>query len=153
MNTWLKNLVTWVSGTDAPQNVVLAQLDQSHYFPDDQATRNWLTDNVNASMAINADNACDGSQLSQCLEANNPDLLIVSQKLNAGDSIGDVLKGIRLAFSNNIPVLYLHLDGGMTDLGNALFAEMHMTYVGDNYWRKLGLSNWDSTQLINRVSG
>ncbi|MFA0350712.1 hypothetical protein AB4486_27805, partial [Vibrio sp. 10N.222.55.C6] len=47
--------------------------------------------------------------------------------------------------------LYLHLDGGMTDLGNALFAEMHMTYVGDNYWRKLGLSNWDSTQLINQV--
>ncbi|MFA0007831.1 ImpA family metalloprotease, partial [Vibrio sp. 10N.261.46.E12] len=151
MNTWLKNLVTWVSGTDAPQNVVLAQLDQSHYFPDDQATRNWLTDNVNASMVINTDNACDGSQLSQCLEANNPDLLIMSQKLNAGDNIDDVLKGIRLAFSKNIPVLYLHLDGGMTDLGNVLFAEMHMTYVADNYWRKLGLSDWDSTQLIDQM--
>ncbi|MCW0468974.1 hypothetical protein OH492_07480 [Vibrio chagasii] len=49
-------------------------------------------------------------------------------------------------------MLYLHLDGGMTELGNALFAEMHMTYVGDNYWRKLGLSNWDSTRssLIER---
>ncbi|PML29097.1 ImpA family metalloprotease, partial [Vibrio sp. 10N.261.52.A1] len=151
MNTWLKNLVTWVSGTDEPQNVVLAQLDQSHYFPDDQATRNWLTDNVNASMVTNADNACDGSQLSQCLEANNPDLLILSQKLNTGDSIEDVIEGVRLAFNKNIPVLYLHLDGGMTELGNALFAEMHMTYVGDNYWRKLGLSNWDSTQLINQM--
>ncbi|MGI9888844.1 ImpA family metalloprotease, partial [Vibrio chagasii] len=151
MNTWLKNLVTWVSGTDAPKNVVLAQLDQSYYFPDDQATRNWLTDNMNASVVANADDACDGNQLSQCLEANSPDLLILSQKLDAGDSIDDVVQGLRLAFEKSIPVLYLHLDGGMTDLGNALFAEMHMTYVGDNYWRKLGLSNWDSTQLINQI--
>ncbi|TKE77125.1 MULTISPECIES: ImpA family metalloprotease, partial [unclassified Vibrio] len=151
MDTWLKNLVRWTSSTDSPQNVVLAQLDQSHYFPDDQATRNWLTDNVNASMVINADNTCDGSKLSQCIEANNPDLLVLSQKLNDGDDIEDVISGLRLAFTKNIPVLYLHLDGGMTDLGNALFAEMHMTYVGDNYWRKLGLSNWDSTQLINQV--
>ena len=151
MNTWLKNLVTWVSGTDVPKNVVLAQLDQSYYFPDEQAIRDWLTDNMNASVITNADDACDGSQLRQCLEANSPDLLILSQKLNAGDNIDDVLQGLRLAFDKNIPVLYLHLDGGMTDLGNALFAEMHMTYVGDNYWRKLGLSNWDSTQLINQI--
>ncbi len=58
MDIWLKNLVGWASGA-LPKNVVLAQLDQSHYFPDDQATRNWLTDNVNASLVINADNDCD----------------------------------------------------------------------------------------------
>ncbi|ARP37816.1 ImpA family metalloprotease [Vibrio syngnathi] len=151
MEVWLKNLVGWASGTSSPKNVVLAQMDQSYYFPDDKATRNWLTSNINPSMVINDDNACDGSKLSQCIEKNNPDLLILSQKLNNGDEINDVMKGLRLAFNKKIPVLYLHLDGGMTDLGNALFAEMHVTYVGDNYWRKLGLSNWDSTQLIDRM--
>ncbi|MEZ9396129.1 ImpA family metalloprotease, partial [Vibrio splendidus] len=151
MDIWLENLVKWASDNDSPQNVVLAQLDQSHYFPDDQATRNWLTSNINPSMVINADNACDGGKLSQCIENNTPDLLVLSQKLNDGDDIEDVITGLRLAFNKNIPVLYLHLDGGMTDLGNALFSEMHMTYVGDNYWRKLGLSNWDSTQLINQI--
>ena len=151
MDIWLENLVKWASDNDSPQNVVLAQLDQSHYFPDDQATRDWLTSNINPSMVINADNACDGGKLSQCIENNSPDLLVLSQKLNDGDDIEDVITGLRLAFNKNIPVLYLHLDGGMTDLGNALFSEMHMTYVGDNYWRKLGLSNWDSTQLIDRM--
>ncbi|MCZ8498339.1 hypothetical protein O9929_10820 [Vibrio lentus] len=43
-----------------------------------------------------------------------------------------------MAFSRIYPCCTSHLDGGMTDLGKALFTEMHMTYVGDNYWRKLG---------------
>ncbi|MEZ9417303.1 hypothetical protein AB4189_24590, partial [Vibrio sp. 10N.286.49.E1] len=99
MDIWLENLVKWASDNDSPQNVVLAQLDQSHYFPDDQATRNWLTSNINPSMVINADNACDGGKLSQCIENNTPDLLVLSQKLNDGDDIEDVITGIRLAFN------------------------------------------------------
>ena len=151
METWLLNLVSWVSGSnDKPQNIVLAQMDQSHYFPDDEATRKWLTENNLGQTSINADDQCDGQKLSQCIE-DKPDLLIISQKLNSGDEVDAVLEGVRLAFEQNIPVLYLHLDGGMTELGHGLFSLMNITYVGDNYWRKLGLTNWDSTQLIDQV--
>ncbi|MCW1889151.1 hypothetical protein OK016_02810 [Vibrio chagasii] len=68
MNTWLVFGYLEFQGQMSPKKVqVIYWLDQSYYFPDDQATRNWLTDNVNASMVTNADNACDGDQLSQCL--------------------------------------------------------------------------------------
>ncbi|MGF1800566.1 ImpA family metalloprotease [Vibrio gigantis] len=150
METWLKNLLSWTSGTEQPAKIVLAQLDQSHYFPDDQATRDWIKNNINPKVLINDDDICDAEKLKACLE-DKPDLLIISQKLNDGDNLNDVLEGLKYAFEHQIPVLYLHLDGGMTELGNALFAEMHITYVGDNYWRKLGLSDWDPNQLVDQL--
>lgn len=150
METWLKNLISWTSGEEQPKKIVLAQLDQSHYFPDDQATRDWIKKNINPDVEINDDNACDANKLKACLE-DSPDLLIISQKLNDGDNLNDVVEGLNYAFEHQIPVLYLHLDGGMTELGHALFAEMHITYVGDNYWRKLGLSDWDPKQLVDQI--
>ena len=150
METWLKNLLSWTSGTDNPTKIVLAQLDQSYYFPDDGATRNWIKNTINSEASINEDDACDAGKLKACLEGK-PDLLIISQKLNDGDDLNDVVEGLLYAFENQIPVLYLHLDGGMTELGRALFAEMHIQYVGDNYWRKLGLSDWDPNQLIDQI--
>ena len=150
MEAWLKNLISWTSGVDQPKKIVLAQLDQSHYFPDDQATRDWIKKNINPDAEINDDDTCDGDKLKACLE-DKPDLLIISQKLNDGDNLNDVVEGVKYAFTHQIPVLYLHWDGGMTELGHALFAEMHITYVGDNYWRKLGLSDWDPSQLLDQL--
>ncbi|MGF1779297.1 ImpA family metalloprotease [Vibrio nomapromontoriensis] len=151
MERWLQNLVQWVmSSTQAPRRIVLAQLDQPHYFPDAQATRNWLTETYSDSLLMNADNQCDGEQLLACLQ-EKPDMLILSQQLNAGDSADSVLQGVEYALEHGIPVLYLHLDGGMTELGSRLFERLHINYVGDNYWRKLGVTNWNPTSLIDKV--
>ena len=150
METWLENLVSWAVGSDTPEKIVLAQLDQSYYFPDDGATRDWIKNNINPDAEINDDDACDADKLKSCLD-DKPDLLIISQKLNDGDNLNDVVEGLKYAFEHQIPVLYLHLDGGMTELGHALFAEMHIQYVGDNYWRKLGLSDWNPSQLLDQI--
>ncbi|WP_261882854.1 ImpA family metalloprotease [Vibrio pelagius] len=150
METWLKNLVNWAAGSDKPAKIVLAQMDQSYYFPDDGATRNWIKNNINSHALINDDDACDAGKLKACLE-EKPDLLIISQQLNDGDRVNDVVEGLNYSFEHQIPVLYLHLDGGMTELGRALFTEMHIQYEGDNYWRKLGLSDWDPKQLLDQI--
>ncbi|MCL9775080.1 ImpA family metalloprotease [Vibrio sp. S4B1] len=151
MEKWVENLLQWVmSSNQAPKRIVLAQFDQSHYFPDAQATRNWLTGTYSESLLMNGDNECDGALLLTCLQ-DKPDVLMLSQKLNAGDDIDSVLEGVDYALEHDIPVLYFHLDGGITDLGSELFERLHISYVGDNYWRKLGLTNWDPVALIDKV--
>ncbi len=107
MTQWLSNLVTWLSG-GVTSNVVIAQMDQSYYFPDEQATRNWLKDNVSQELAFNEANLCDGSKLLSCLQTNTPNLLILSQHLQSGDTNKPVLEALEYAEQAQIPVLYLH---------------------------------------------
>ncbi|GAK14812.1 LOW QUALITY PROTEIN: hypothetical protein JCM19053_4682 [Vibrio sp. JCM 19053] len=150
MTQWLSNLVTWLSG-GVTSNVVIAQMDQSYYFPDEQATRNWLKDNVSQELAFNEANLCDGSKLLSCLQTNTPNLLILSQHLQSGDTNKPVLEALEYAEQAQIPVLYLHWDGGLTDLGQDILEKFHVDYVGDNYWRKLGLVDWEPSSLMNVV--
>ncbi|EOX4965670.1 ImpA family metalloprotease [Vibrio alginolyticus] len=150
MTKWLSNLVTWLSG-GVTSNVVIAQMEQSYYFPDEQATRNWLKDNVSQELAFNEANLCDGSKLLSCLQTNTPNLLILSQHLQSGDTNKPVLEALEYAEQAQIPVLYLHWDGGLTDLGQDILEKFHVDYVGDNYWRKLGLVDWEPSSLMNVV--
>ncbi|NMT03461.1 hypothetical protein HKB22_00755, partial [Vibrio parahaemolyticus] len=96
MTQWLSNLVTWLSG-GVTSNVVIAQMDQSYYFPDEQATRNWLKDTVSQELAFNEANLCDGSKLLSCLQTNTPNLLILSQHLQSGDTNKPVLEALEYA--------------------------------------------------------
>ncbi|HAS8538818.1 TPA: hypothetical protein I7730_03360 [Vibrio vulnificus] len=148
MESWLDNLLTWLNAGSLKlgANVVIAQMDQSHYFPDEQATRSWLTNRFGAKLSYNDANQCDGEKLLACVTAK-PDLLILSQHMNSGDSVANVKSAVEKAQSMGIPILYLHWDGGMTELGNALFDLFHVKYVGDNYWRKLGISQWNALSL------
>lgn len=150
MTQWLKNLVTWLSG-GATSNVVIAQMDQSYYFPDEQATRSWLNNNISPDLTFNEANLCDGSKLLSCLKADKPNLLILSQHLLSGDTNQQVIDALAYAEQAKIPVLYLHWDGGLTDLGRDILAKFHVDYVGDNYWRKLGLVDWAPSSLMNFV--
>ncbi|PFG45857.1 enhancin-like peptidase M60 family [Vibrio sp. ES.051] len=150
MTQWLNNLVTWLSN-GSTSNVVIAQMDQSHYFPDEQATRNWLKDNISQELDVNDANQCDGSKLLSCLKTNTPNLLILSQHLRSGDSNQQVLDALSYAEQAKIPVLYLHWDGGLTELGRDVLEKLHVDYVGDNYWRKLSLVDWAPSSLMNVV--
>ncbi len=122
MESWLDNLLTWLNAGSLKQgaNVVIAQMDQSRYFPDEQATRNWLSKRYGEAVSYNEANQCDGEKLLACVTVK-PDLLILSQHMNSGDSVANVKSAVEKAQSMGIPILYLHWDGGMTELGNALF--------------------------------
>ncbi len=152
MAQWMENLLVWLNGRaiSGQTDVVIAQMDQSYYFPDEIATREWLDARFNNAVHYNLANECDGAALLNCVE-NNPDLLILSQHLQSGDALDLVEQAVNRAQQLNIPILYLHWDGGMTELGQSLFNTFHINYVGDNYWRKLGVSDWNPNVLLNSV--
>lgn len=148
MHQWLDNLIGWLTQSTSgnKMRVVLAQLDQSYYFKDEQGTRAWLDARYPGQVSYNEQDACDGQALAACLSAE-PDLLILSQHSTAGASAQVVTSAVKEAMARGIPVLYLHLNGHMDPLGEALFELLHVRYVGDNYWRKLGVDGWDATTL------
>ncbi|MGX1925298.1 ImpA family metalloprotease [Vibrio sp. NH-7] len=152
MAQWMDNLLVWLNGAPfaGETKVVIAQMDQSYYFPDETATREWLDARYGNRLKYNDANTCDGASLLACVEAK-PNLLILSQHLEQADELKSVEQAVARAKQLNIPILYLHWDGGMTALGQSLFREFRVNYVGDNYWRKLGVSDWNGNELLNTV--
>ncbi len=152
MEQWLRNLIAWLVGRAPEQgmNVAIAQMQQSYYFPDEQATRQWLSAQFGTGVVYNLANDCDGDELLGCVESN-PDLLVISQHLRDGDSLERVKAAIQRAKHLEIPVLYLHLDGNMTELGNEVFSLFNVSYAGDNYWRKLGVDAWNPQSIYDQT--
>lgn len=152
MNQWMENLLAWLNGKALGSNtsIVIAQMDQSYYFPDEVATREWLDDRFDNAVQYNTANQCDGTALLSCVESK-PDLLIVSQHLQNTSELENVSQAIERAQQLTIPILYLHWDGGMTELGQSLFNTFHVNYVGDNYWRKLAVVDWQANELLDSV--
>lgn len=139
MNTFMKNVVSWLTeGKSANLNIALVHTDESRWFKDESGTREWLTANYAEGLQVNEDNACDGAELVGCLKAD-VDLLIISQVL--GDhSLADVEAGVAYATQQGIPVLYMHHDGGLTDLGRSILKHFNVHYLSDNYWPKLTIN-------------
>ena len=149
-NKLIDNVVSWLTKRSnlktAPFNIVMAHLDQSFYFPDEAQLEAWFDGTYNQQVTYNARNACDGAALTNCL-TNNTDLLVISQVLGEHEA-STVLTAVDNAMQAGIPVLYVHHDGNLTTLGSALFSLFNVTYVGDNYWRRLAVENFSPTDDI-----
>ena len=149
MTEFMKNGLSWLTQRDdlatGNLNIVIAQTSQSFYFPDDVAVREWLDTQYDTRVTYNEAGACDGAALRGCLD-DLPDLLIISQ---VGDA-DTVSATVKAGMDAGIPVLYMHHDGGLTELGGELLPLLGANYVGDNYWRNLSLENFDGTQAIGQ---
>lgn len=147
MDRLLNNATGWMTDRDdlatGELSVVIAQMRQSYYFPDRVAVRSWLDSQYGERVSYNAAATCDGSALAGCL-ADNPDLLIISQ-VSEADDIAAVMDTVEAALARGQAVLYMHYDGGLTDLGRALIPALGARYVADNYWRKQSLAGFDGT--------
>lgn len=155
MQTLMKNSMGWLSqrnNFDAKSlNVVISQLDQSHYFPDDVATREWLDAQYPSQVLYNEQNTCDGDLLAACITAETDILIISQQGLSDGTAIQNVIKQVDAALKANIGILYMHWDGGLTDLGRELFNRLHVSYVRDNYWQKAKLKNANPLDRVFKI--
>ncbi len=151
MDAFLKNAVAWLSGRDdldtGTLNVVIAQMDQSYYFPDQNGTRAWLDVAYDTRVIYNEAAACDGAALAGCL-ADNPDLLIISQ---VGEDDG-VSAAVEAALARGQAVLYLHHDGDLKPLGASLISMLGANYAGDNYWRRQSMVAFDGTANYGDLS-
>ncbi|HHL19708.1 MAG TPA: hypothetical protein ENJ33_08225 [Thiothrix sp.] len=154
MHQFMENSLSWLTKRNdlktQPFNVVIAHMRQSYYFPDEIATREWLDGHYTGQVSYNAADVCDGDQLSSCLDTS-PDLLIISQYPSDNDDNTAIAQRVEQAIDAGTPVLYLHYDGGQTELGKALFPIFNVSYEWDNYWNKLSLSNYDVTQQLTTL--
>ncbi len=154
MHQLLENSFAWL--TDQPDlqtnifDVVLANLDQSYYFPDELAIREWLDSRFPGQANYNEPKSCDDTKLASCI-ATSPDLLIVSQHTDNAGSEQAVANTVTAAMKQGIPVLYLHYDGGLTALGELLLPQFDTTHTNDNYWHRLGITNFDPTHYLNQT--
>lgn len=148
MHQWLSSAIKWltVNSKSDTHRVVIAQMDESRYFPDESATRAWLDQQFGSAVEYNTPGSCDDTALRSCL-SSNIDLLILSQHMQPTTSLDETIRDINAANIAGIPVLYMHLDGNMTPLGDAIFDYFNVQYVGDNYWRRLGVVDWNPLEL------
>lgn len=152
MEQWLENLIVWLNGRGVSDstNIAMAHLDQSYYFPDESATREWFDNRFEQAVTYNQAGSCDSAQLLSCIEAR-PNVLVLSQHLTDEQDLPKIETALRRALELEIPIFYLHLDGGMTSLGRSVFSLLNINYVGDNYWRKLAISDWQPSELLDYI--
>ena len=146
MHEFLLNSVKWLvqrdDFSDSPLNVVIAHMDDSYYFPDDRAVREWLDERFTNQVTYNAKDICDDSNLTACI-TDNTDLLIVSQLHTTGVEPTDTIATVNAAYAQGLPVLYLHHDGNLTNLGSALLQLFNVSYERDNYWPRLSIADFE----------
>ena len=122
MHSFLNNSIDWLTSRDANNsaslNVVIAHMDDSYYFPDETATREWLDTRFDSAVTYNDEDSCDDNNLNSCLTTDT-DLLIISQILNDNSSASAIAEIVRAAMSEGTPVLYMHHNGGITALAEA----------------------------------
>ncbi len=154
MHSVLENIFAWLTKKDDLAvngiNVVTAQLAQNFYFPDQTAVRNWLNEFYPENVKVNDATSCNGVNLSNCISVET-DVLIISQVLFEGDDQAEVIKGLQKALDLGVPVLYMHYDGGFTDLGKAIFPMFNVSYKGDNYWRRLQIQAFDGSSIFGKL--
>ncbi|MFK8030418.1 MAG: ImpA family metalloprotease [Gammaproteobacteria bacterium] len=147
MSSLTLNVVNWLTQEahteSAPLQVVLAQLDESFRFPDQSAMRSWL-DRTFTGVRYNAATQCNTNNLSTCI-THDTDLLIVSQKLFDDQDATVIANQVQTAMQNGTPVLYLHHDGNLGELGEKLLPLFEVDYHGDNYWRNLSIENYSAS--------
>lgn len=154
MHKFLENSLGWLTEREnlktSSFNVVIAHMHQNSYFPDEVAVRAWLDERYPGQVSYNIANSCEDNNLDLCLK-NSPDILIISQNMNINTEPSVIANAVQNAMNRGIPVLYMHYDGGHTDLGKALFPLLHVTYEWDNYWKKLQLTDFNIMQHLGTI--
>ncbi|MFC3681000.1 ImpA family metalloprotease [Bacterioplanoides pacificum] len=151
---FLNNAMHWLSGvtgsTQRPLRVVISQLDQSYYFPDRSAVRSWFDDHYQGEVSYNEASSCNGAALAGCLE-QAPDILLVSQHLRNDAELAPAQAAIKQALQRGIPLLYVHHNGDHKPLGKAIFELLNVGFNKDNYWSRLGLTDFNPQSLLGRL--
>ncbi len=150
-NQLMVNSIDWLAGqslnSTAPMNIVIAQMDESHYFPDQSSTRLWLDTFMPGRVSYNDRAACNGAALSNCLEG--ADVLIVS---SFGELTEGLKDGIRKARSQGIGILYPHYYRDDNAISQYLLPALNANFVANNYWSYLILRGFNIVEWGNPLS-
>lgn len=138
----LKRLIAWLTkGADqtAGFSVVTAQMPSnadSWYFPHNEAIRSWLQTHYPNSHTINDANNCDDQQLSACIDARHPDLIILSDIDRHNLGYQGIAAAVAKAQAAGIPLLLSNYRREASPMLSPLYQQMGLVSYG-NYWAKL----------------
>ena len=158
MQAFTRRLLAWLLETDmtslddATLNIVVAHQTNSYWFKHDAATHAWF-DTHYPDFTVNSVDVCDNAALANCLDS--ADILVIGQDepdVNGGFDLESTMSAVLAARARGVPMLYLQSDGGLTDLGKSLMAELGLETT-DNYWFKEQLAGFDPATLLSRESG
>lgn len=155
MQAFMDNSLAWLTGRDdlktQPFKVVIAQMADSYYFPDQTATRAWLDTHYGDTAAYNDKTVCNGAALQGCIAAG-ADILMISQWPETDADIATITQSVEEALAGGIPVLYMHYDGGLYPLGEKLLPLLKTGYLADNYWRRQSLEDYNAAPDFEQLS-
>ncbi|WP_020584056.1 ImpA family metalloprotease [Endozoicomonas elysicola] len=150
-NQLMVNSIDWLAGqslnSTAPMNIVIAQMDESHYFPDQSSTRLWIDTFMPGRVSYNDREVCNGAALSSCLE--EADVLIVSSYGELTEGLKD---GINKARSQGIGILYPHYYRDDNAISQYLLPALNANFVANNYWSYLILRGFNIVEWGNPLS-
>ncbi len=141
----LKRLIGWLTnGADQSGglSVVTVQVPgraDSPYFPHNEGIRNWLRAFYPDAHRINEANLCDYDALSACIDAHQPDLIILSDIDRAGRGHEAIAAGLDKARLQGIPLLLSNFRRQASPMLTPLYQRMGLAAVG-NYYGKLKAS-------------
>lgn len=156
MQSILENLTQWLLDADPEDgfDVVLAHLAEANSFPDESATRDWLTATFGDAVSYNSAGSCDGTNLDSCL-SDETALIILSQEVSSMDDADEITDRIEQALHEGIPVLYLHSRTNINQIASNLLDMFGVEDAGRNTANQTTsefspvdtLENWQPAQI------
>ncbi len=149
----LKNLLDWLTqGEDKVDgfNVITAQmpsLADSHYFRHNEHIRIWLNEFYPTSHSINQANSCDYAELISCIDAQKPDLIILSDIDRQSLGYEGIKSAMVKAKAMGIPLLLSNYQRTQSPMLAPLYLEMGVATSG-NYWTKRQTKDLNISEII-----
>ncbi|MFO6423165.1 ImpA family metalloprotease [Motilimonas sp. KMU-193] len=154
----LTNLLGWLTqGSATPRSTAKPALKiitthvssnaDSWYFPHNERIRDWLQLHYPDSHQINAANSCDYEALLGCIDAQQPDLIIVSDIDREGRGNQPIASAIEFAKQNQIPLLVINYRRQASAMNQDLYRYMALQTYG-NYCSKHQVVNAQPNELL-----
>ena len=131
----MENTFDWLIDKDLDEgfNVVIANMLEAQNFPEQSATRNWLSDTFGDAVSFNSASDCNGTELGTCI-TEDTDLILLSQYMRGvdADAYSEIRAEIEQAMYEGVPVLYLIGIEGVNDFGYEMLDLFNIGYVAIN---------------------
>lgn len=142
----LNNTINWLIGNKEPDhqlNIVTSHVPSradSWYFPHNEDIRSWLGKYYPERHIVNSANSCDYEALSDCIDQQQPDLIVFSDIDRDSRGYEAVSEAIEKAKSLQIPILVANYYRNASPMAAPLYRYMGLQAKG-NYWSEHNTEN------------
>ena len=141
-NAWMKNLFNWLlqqessnkasyqlAGQDNGKiNIVISHMKDGRYF---NALKSWMDKYWPDTYTLNENGNCDAEHLTECLQSQPVDLLIIGDNDTQQTGYDGIKKGLDYASQNKIPLLTIPSEAEINPILKGVYQRLGITAVGN----------------------